>query len=134
MIKNFFRKNSAADDAKIRDVLRHYDPMTAPTAAYLAALEADIFAQLDVREQSSIPSNAGIFMGAICQGWSARTAAFAAALIVTLGFIVGQFSYGDVPVASVIGAPSLSALADETSWQSLPVTEASWEDTDDNAE
>ncbi|MGB9152161.1 MAG: hypothetical protein WCD70_03635 [Alphaproteobacteria bacterium] len=134
MIKNFLRGSVAADDARLRDVLRQYDPVMPPAGGSLAALEADIFAQIDRRAEYPASTDVGVFAGFFQQGWTARTAAFASVIIIALGFIVGQVTSGEVNAPLLAGNLSLVAFADEMSGQSVSATDTSWGENDDNAE
>ncbi len=134
MMKLFCRNKTTADDAKLRAILKEHDPIEPLAGGALIALEAAILAQTHEQMRGLVPASTWRFPEFFQQGWTARAAAFASVVIVALGFIVGQATSGEATEPLLAGNLSLVAFADETSGQSLPVTDTSWGENDDNAE
>lgn len=122
MTKNII---SIPSDLEVRCLLRDNDPAQCVTEAFLAELEQDILEKTRGVEQ----------MSAMLDPWSfgpgfSRVAAFAATLVLVLGFGVGQTFYPD-SAETYSGRLSLIALADDASQSVLT---SSWGDYSDDVE
>lgn len=137
MNKHFPDHNGPMDDTGLQYFLGCHDPVVPPTHTFLAALEADIFAQIDALAQDhsrEVLAANHIPAWMSHRSWTTRAVVFTAVLIVASGFIVGQTFYGETDASALMGAPSLLAFANEPILQSIPPTDASWGDKDEDAQ
>jgi hypothetical protein len=137
MKKRYSGHDKPMDEAVLHNTLKRNDPITPPSQASLNALEIDIFAKID--EQTRDPAQENSISGQIplwliSQGWTMRAAVFASVLIIASGFIVGQISFAEVDTPAIIATPSLLALSDEAVLQSIPTTDASWGDNNEDTQ
>jgi len=121
-----------ADD-ELGYVLKRYDPLPEFSRCSMDELEADIFAHIDEVELRQFSLGHLISTRFLAEGWPRRLTAGMALLIVALGFVIGQIAYRETDTVSLLAAPSLLALADETLWQPVPVKDTSWGDSDDDS-
>jgi hypothetical protein len=119
------------DDLTLRRFLKRYDPAASWNSFSVKGIEESIWAGIDASVPAYTSVRNGWFTALFENNWIASAGVTASLLFLILGFMAGREVNTDTAMAQTDHV-SFLALADDTQGQSLPVTNAAWEESDDN--
>ena len=122
---------SEQDDLSLRRFLKRHDPAASWNSFSVKGIEESIWAGIDASTPAYAAAWSGWFAALFENNWIASAGVTASLLFLILGFMAGREVNTDTVIAQT-SPVALMALADDTQGQSLPVTNAAWEESDDN--
>jgi len=122
---------SEQDDLSLRRFLKRHDPAASWNSFSVKGIEESIWAGIDASTPAYTSVRNRWFAALFENNWIASAGVTASLLFLILGFMAGREVNTDTAMAQTDHV-SFLALADDTQGQSLPVTNAAWEESDDN--
>ena len=122
---------SEQDDLSLRRFLKQNDPAASWNSFSVKGIEESIWAGIDASTAKRVPAWDRWLDLVFGNSWLMHAGVMASFLFLLLGFMAGREINTDTVTAQT-NTVSLLALADDTQVQALPVTNAAWEESDDN--